>query len=344
MKKESFREDLEDVEWPREVHEPILGHSIPLGQFALLVKKDPGGSSLVCPQLEQKREGLNGESTRQEHGKTKKARFNPAQQTTDWCPPGTSTVWSGQGCIHTCSDKICRWNCLGLQGSLLASRLEKPLYMSSLTVGRKLTSCICRRAVCCRAAAGKSKAGKKKKAVKEEEKRSGDTGYKINHPAIMGTAVYMDEGGVIEAEDVRFHSALSWAWWPSIAHDASTHNKQIGNLDIECIDGSTGFAILNNQLQSASLSNTNGEQVESRVCTSSLVRLYSKVTARLQTKSNKASANAEGSTQALTLAGLREFKQQASPHHESQKGRLFSKHPLFRQWKRRQQLDGQTLR
>lgn len=34
----------------------------------------------------------------------------------------------------SCSDKICRWNILGMQGALLSCYLE-PIYLSSITLG-----------------------------------------------------------------------------------------------------------------------------------------------------------------------------------------------------------------
>jgi Adenosine-deaminase (editase) domain len=347
MKQERFREDLGNSEWPNNLHEPMVGHSIQLGQFALLVKRDSMASNsasiptIPCP------EGIPDNSMAAGltiHSQKKRPRDSPALQSTDWCPPGTSTVWSGQGSLHTCSDKICRWNCLGWQGSLLASLMQCPIHISSLTVGRKLTEVICRRAVCCRAETFKPK--KKERRVTTETE---NTVCQVNHPAIMGTAVYMDDGGVIEmtaqgdrveGQDVRFHSTLSWAWWPSITHDnGPTSADEVGTSysTAECIDGATGLAVsgvISTAELGASLTKRHGEAVlVSRISTAALLDLYIRVMSRVASESNAAIINI---ARPNSLLDLREFKKKVSPEYEAQKNDLLTKHPLFCHWKRRE--------
>jgi Adenosine-deaminase (editase) domain len=359
MKQERFREDLGHSEWPDNPHEPIVGHSIQLGQFALLVKKDSSmhSSSASIPTIPCS-EGMSDNNIIAAsvtiHPQKKQPRDSPALQSTDWCPPGTSTVWSGQGSLHTCSDKICRWNCLGLQGSLVASLMLCPLYMSTLTVGRKLTEVVCRRAVCCRAAAIKPKKKAKRVATKASASlESGNNVSQVNHPAIMGTAVYMDDGGVIEmaipgdrveGQDVRFHSSLSWAWWPSIMHDkdpTSTDQEGTSRSTAECIDGATGFAV-SGTLVRAELGDTlsigHGDETlvsVSRISTAALLDLYIRVMSTLESESKAAVTS---KARPSSLLGLREFKKHVSPEYEAQKNDLLTKHPLLRHWKRREHM------
>ena len=368
MKQETFREGLSEDQWPEEEHEPIVGHSIALGQFALLVKKDPGSHSSTTAAAAAAAMDINTKQTKNEK---KPAKQWPANQTTSWCPPGTTTVWSGQGCLHTCSDKICRWNCLGLQGSLLASLLQEPLYMSSLVVGRKFTECICRRAVCCRAAASKNRKKNSKKPVQEQTPSSTNKQrnvYTFHHPAIMQTGVYMDEDGVIEmkhkdaeeqrtiGQDVRFHSSLSWAWWPSIdGKFCSGTNNSIGAAGVksrlgaqaECIDAVSGYVRLRDdeitpEEKASTTSSTDmnsGDETPSSICTRSLLKLFHEVQQLLPSLMKaKADTDQLYRVSADTLLGLQAFKRQLSPDYEHQKELLLNKHPLFRQWRRRDEL------
>ena len=41
--------------------------------------------------------------------------------------------------MKSCSDKICRWNILGIQGGLLINLLSKPIYLETITVGCETT-------------------------------------------------------------------------------------------------------------------------------------------------------------------------------------------------------------
>jgi len=49
----------------------------------------------------------------------------------------------------SCSDKVCRWNVLGLQGGLLSNLID-PVYLESITLGYLYEHGHLSRAVCCR--------------------------------------------------------------------------------------------------------------------------------------------------------------------------------------------------
>ncbi|NXO95162.1 DSRAD deaminase, partial [Certhia brachydactyla] len=78
----------------------------------------------------------------------------------------------------SCSDKILRWNILGLQGALLSHFLE-PVYLCSVTLGYLYSQGHLTRAICCRMERDGS-------TVKEKLQAP----YHINHPEVGRVSVY----------------------------------------------------------------------------------------------------------------------------------------------------------
>lgn len=323
MTKERFRQDLRPDEWPKEPHEPIHGSSIQLGQFSLLLKKDSHASINDNPLSSHGWFKDNQENV-------PKGKMWQAVMSDDWTPPGTTTVaMTHKGSIHTCSDKISRWNYLGLQGSLLSTLLEEPLYLSTMTVGRKFTSCICRRAICCRMEESK----KAKQLTNDAPTTVANQIWqvKLNHPAVLGTAVYMDESGIVETsaevqgQDVRFHSSKSWCWWPWLEQE-----KPVDMGHVECIDGASGY-LWNTTNGSEWLSNT-----WSLVSTYSLFHLFLRAYRLARDHDDDDKIPKDLQQNIVTLAHLRSFKRHLSPHYEASKDEVISKHRIFRQWRRRE--------
>ena len=302
MEGEHSFHDLAVDEWPSAQHDPILGHARSMGQFALLVKRDNTVDEIARPQkCSTTRKGW------------------PALQSDEWCPIGTSIVGYNKGSIHSCSDKLCRWNIMGLQGSLLSSLLDEPIFMDTITIGRKFTPCISRRAICCRA----REMPKKRSRLLDTNNHDEHSVYRLHHPAIMGTGIYMDDSGTLDmtnnskfGQDVHFDSQLSWAWWPGL----SFNHEQ---MEVECIDGSTGFAYV---WDNTSCGTVLESAKVSRISSASLLNVFATIT-------GTDVANVETTT---SLASLRAFKLKTSVLYESEKTKLMTNHIMFRQWRRRE--------
>jgi hypothetical protein len=342
MQKVKFLDELGDNEWPKTLHEPMHGHSVKLGQFSLLVKKDRANNAMMDDVVSNDQEDQQDDDSssrkrprqNSQPGRKEKKAW-PASTTDDWCPPGTSIVPLEKGSLHTCSDKICRWNMLGVQGSLLSSILEAPLYMSTLTVGRKLTECICRRAVCCRVGAHWECGSTQGQG---SSTTTGNLYFQLHHPAIMGTGVYMDEVGVVETnsgeigQDVRFHSTLAWAGWAPVG----VENDAKYGATLDCIDGATGFVAPGDSEEESAAATT--APTPSRVSTCDLKELFLEAfkLAVFSVEGLKQNDSIDTTTDNPSrLLELRKLKQQVSPDYELAKDTLLSKHRVLRQWKRR---------
>ncbi len=413
MSKEKFRDDLGPDEWPNGPHEPPLGHSLKLGEFSLLVKKNnpnmtkqsskqddetmSGGDSNALSdgnkrKNEEKPSSTASESNmdqdtdstkstkrtkNQEEGsssdipnplqppKPTKRRGKPWPSTLsdDWAPPGTTIVgFKHKGSLHTCSDKICRWNYLGLQGSLLAGLLEEPLYLSSLTVGRKLSGAVCRRAVCCRLDTRCRQPRFSDKDSFPDYNDEQTQKYRVNHPAVMGTSVYLSDGvvdtnNIEEGQDVRFHSSVVWTWWQGLPEGRDSDKMDTDNSEngtIECIDSSSGLLATSSEDSSDNHQAVTGPipsaapKVSTKELMSLFLQVYQNTLSERNSSIDSAGNNECGNTSRCnredpnmsfdnTLSGIRDVKKRCSPMHENFKDLLLTEHKVLSQWRRREE-------
>eukprot|EP00939_MAST-03C_sp_MAST-3C-sp1_P001694 g1694.t1 len=176
-KKMTF-DGLDENELPSQPHDPISLHAIKEGQVAVLVKTE---MRFRAPDAAARAGYVIPRST--------KAKFRMREGESQWIdskrrrsygPRGTSCAptWSKTGTIASCSDKICKWNALGIQGSACVG-LVRPMFLSSVTIGRKFSLQHCRRALCCRLGNFPG----------------------LRHPVLMGTVVPLDDESMTVSND-----------------------------------------------------------------------------------------------------------------------------------------------
>ncbi|XP_033749858.1 double-stranded RNA-specific adenosine deaminase-like [Pecten maximus] len=98
--------------------------------------------------------------------------------------------------VMSCSDKICKWNLLGMQGALLANLME-PVYYTSITLGTLYSHGHMARAMCCR-------------LEKSSKIESLPHGHKVNHPLLGAVSRKDDPKRSVEkstAHSINWNSA-----------------------------------------------------------------------------------------------------------------------------------------
>lgn len=218
-----------------------------------------------------------------------------------------------------------------------------PLYMSSLVVGRKFSAATCRRAICCRLV----NRSEKEQLNHDTATYNSSPNFRLNHPTVMGTAVYMDDTGFIDmtvpnnpGQDVRFYSSKSWASWLISKEHV-----------VECIDGSIGFAVYgDNSLMEQDTSlpiRIGGMPRQSQISTLALVESFLEIKRIGRQSSQPSSLTDETDSNRFltepmsivpaTLPELRSLKSTVSARYETVKMNLLTKHPVFRDWRRREE-------
>lgn len=228
---ERFRSDLGARGIPSEEHARLHVTARDEGQIAVLVK---GEIRSVASLKKDAGEATTSEVPAPVRHAGREGTLAPGTSRPQDLPVGAAGTM-------TCSDKIARWSHLGVQGALL-SRWLNPVYLSGVVIGRKYSYEHARRALCCRlshsAQAKRWRAPRGDKCSKLAQ-GVGLPAYQLQHPALMGTAVKLDESAIatsgarnggarFSGRDGRASPCLAWA---------------LGDTQPEAIDGPSGRAV-----------------------------------------------------------------------------------------------------
>ena len=215
--KERFVDGLSAFETPpgSDDHGRPSWSAVKEGQIAFLYKKDPG--SAASEPSEPRGTGFGADKADETEkdvasGNRAIASGGGSGDVGRFVPPGASTT----GRVLTCSDKLATWSCVGCQGALLTEVLTEPVYLASVTVGRKFNQAILRRALCCRVHRFRDPNGEPERRAKETKQAKGSSppsSFGVRHPSVMCTAVPFDLGAYAEGEGAVFDRREALAWW-----------------------------------------------------------------------------------------------------------------------------------
>ena len=242
--KEKFTDGLGPFQTPpgSEEHGSPSWSAVKEGQIAFLYKRDPG--SCVSPDGDTRgATELTGATETTGETETTTTNSNTSMNAVlcecvppSFVPPGTWT----SGRVLTCSDKLAVWSCVGVQGAALMSRgmLTTPVYLASVTVGRKFNQAILRRALCCRMHRFQSE---------REVCTKGGTAFEVRHPSVMCTAVPFDLGTYAEGEGAVFDRREALAWWletneTRAGDETETHEDSL-KVDDETLSGDDDLGV-----------------------------------------------------------------------------------------------------
>lgn len=130
--------DLPADQLPHLPHERITLHARKEGQAMFLVKRfrpaaqvcDTSGA-VWLPESPAPSPGM----TQVESSQVWQSCMQ--QKVAKYVPHACAQAKPGNGQTASCSDKIARWNVLGVQGGLMLNLLSEPIYIDSITIGHK---------------------------------------------------------------------------------------------------------------------------------------------------------------------------------------------------------------
>ena len=206
---------LSSYDYPSEMHSRFHVTARDQGQVSLLLKKDSLNNVIASSIPSWNTQTVNTLILPKCISSTI-VLSSMAKITDDYIPPGITTIHSKGGSHLTCSDKIAFWNTLGIQGGILINIL-KPIYISTITNGRKFSEIHSQRAFCCR--------------VQDFKYVTESNIFCTHHPTMLGTSVKFDTSIIhTSGED----AGASFAEYRSLSWCE-------GDVSAEVIDGSTGL-------------------------------------------------------------------------------------------------------